>query len=405
MSDQPVRLARFFVALLLALLAPVIAHADSWALPEVETYAALDGSARFTVTPRALENQLAYFEDKVGGREPAGQARASSRRRAEGKLELRQADGSWRIAWEGPLVNEVGPVSALVAPGGGHIVTFDNWHSTGMGDNVVVIYDRAGRLVRSLKLDDLLPGFIIDAMPRTVSSIQWSGEHRLSDDGRQLILQVVMPSPRAWQDEAENFELPIDLATGQSAGVAPPLMARLASGACEVLARNRVGRTRWLAFRREPLLAPASSDEREWGDYLQEAFQRLVPAEPERVANTTILRDPGASNYEASREWLREALRERIFEDLAFASPSQRNLAAELVRQASRLRRNGLRGVTIWIVVGSDLWPQLEQALAPSGARLVRIDPIQPIPQRPERIPDESAEPRFPAECEGRSAG
>jgi hypothetical protein len=34
----------------------------------------------------------------------------------------------------------VAPVRALVSNGGEHVVTFDNWHSGGFRDNVVVIY-------------------------------------------------------------------------------------------------------------------------------------------------------------------------------------------------------------------------------------------------------------------------
>lgn len=52
---------------------PTASCADSWATPTTETFTSCKGHARVVVTPRDLENQLAYFEDKVDGVEPAGQ--------------------------------------------------------------------------------------------------------------------------------------------------------------------------------------------------------------------------------------------------------------------------------------------------------------------------------------------
>ena len=56
----------------LVLMAGSAAHADSWMPPSKQAYLSSDGRARLTVIPRDLESSLAYFEDKVSGREPAG---------------------------------------------------------------------------------------------------------------------------------------------------------------------------------------------------------------------------------------------------------------------------------------------------------------------------------------------
>lgn len=88
----------------------------------------------------------------------------------------------------------------MIAPGGAHLVTFDNWAGIGVGGDVIVIYDATGRLVRSLELRDFLPDHYIRALPWSFGSIYWAGEHHFSDDGRRLILSVNIPG-----DEGDIF--------------------------------------------------------------------------------------------------------------------------------------------------------------------------------------------------------
>ena len=133
------------------------ASADSWAPPSERQYVSADGAARVTITPRALAGALPYFKDKVSGKELAGQREGSAQTPAMAVLEVRDPDGHWLTAWKRPLVNDVGPVRALVANGGHYLVTFDNWHAVGVGDSVVVIYDAQGGLVRKMALSDFLP--------------------------------------------------------------------------------------------------------------------------------------------------------------------------------------------------------------------------------------------------------
>lgn len=74
------------------------------------------------------------------------------------------------------LVNDAAPVSALVANSGGYIVTFDNWHGVGLGENVVVIYRLDGHVIRSFRLDELMTAGDIEVLPRSVSSVNWGGD-------------------------------------------------------------------------------------------------------------------------------------------------------------------------------------------------------------------------------------
>ena len=127
--------------------------ADSWALPSTEVTASADGSWRLTVYPRGVSSQLAYFQDKVKEQDNAGAPPGEKRTSASGRMEQR-VNGKWKTVWEQPLLNEVSPVMVL-AVNGGAAVTFDNWHSVGYGNDVVVIYDATGHVVLGLWLEGL----------------------------------------------------------------------------------------------------------------------------------------------------------------------------------------------------------------------------------------------------------
>ena len=161
----------------LALATPALA--DRRPPPGPATYHSADRATRLAVTP-----DVDRLVDNRGG---AATAR--------GRLERRGAGGRWTTVWTKPLVNDTGPVSALVANGGTHVVTFDEWFARGTGPAVVAIYRADGSLVRTLALADLIPAAHIAALPRTVSSREWAGRHRLSPDERHVIVQVRRPGP------------------------------------------------------------------------------------------------------------------------------------------------------------------------------------------------------------------
>jgi len=151
-------------------------------LPGVETYTSESGSYSFTVEPLPLDSQLSYFEEKSKGTADVGAASTYPK----GRLASQSGD----ILWKRKLVNEVAPVEALVSADGSYVVTFDNWHSVGYGDDVVVIYGRSGELIRSLSLADIVGAERASDFPRSVSSIWWSGKHRL-ESGDVLGLSIV----------------------------------------------------------------------------------------------------------------------------------------------------------------------------------------------------------------------
>lgn len=57
-------------------------HADSWLLPKKEKYFAPNKKYYLEVTPKKLESQLKYFEDKVEGRNNAGALKRATENRA-----------------------------------------------------------------------------------------------------------------------------------------------------------------------------------------------------------------------------------------------------------------------------------------------------------------------------------
>lgn len=165
--------------------------ADQWLPATPETYSSRHGVYRLTIFPKQLDGALPYFQDKATGKKPAGQS-LKGRTRCEATLE-RLVDGLGRYEqlWRKPLVNDVAPVSALVSDVDGSFVTFDNWHSMGWGDDVIVIYAGSGALKKKLALTDIMSEADFNKFPRTASSIWWSGKHELDYDGRTLNVQIV----------------------------------------------------------------------------------------------------------------------------------------------------------------------------------------------------------------------
>ena len=145
-------MTRTFMTILLAAAAGGVS-ADSW-LPPIPVTALSDGGAyRLTVYPRQLSESLEHFSDKVDGNAPAGQ-RAGGRAQCEATLE-KLGPQSYEVVWRKPLVNDVAPLSALVADGG-RFVTFDNWHHVGIGEDTIAIYQADGTLVKKHRLEDVV---------------------------------------------------------------------------------------------------------------------------------------------------------------------------------------------------------------------------------------------------------
>jgi hypothetical protein len=385
--------------LLLGLLAGLViaafagqVRADSWMPAKVEIYYSTDKQARFTVTPRGISTPLAYFEDAVKGKPTPGQARGANPA-ASGLLE-RLDHGVWTTVWRIKLINDVAPVGAMVSPDGRYVLTFDDWHFVGTGDHVVVIYGRDGQMIRVLKLSDLVPIDWAHALPRSVSSIAWAGEHRFTDDGERLMLSVVIPKVGTGGFEADDegattyANLPLNLADG---AVLTPSNEAWSQALASATAKARADQLAEAKARAEfiaPLLGPTPGTDFEWHGYLEEAYFRIDADWKEGYPQKTVLRAPDAADYAASEGWLRDALHDQPFASdvIMIASPDPQHLVETLERLCRGVKAGSLKHARIYVAVTNAWRDRVAAALAPTGARFIQLDPTRPIPQRPVRL-------------------
>ncbi|MGQ0659336.1 hypothetical protein [Sphingosinicella sp.] len=263
------KLIAVLALLIVAAMSPMQpARADSWVAPRVTTYYSPSRAVRLIVTPHFPTDNPPYVNRPRGPSAPD---------RARAVLQRRDSRGRWVAWWQGPLVNEVAPVDALVADSGRYFVAFDDWGDTGNGPNVVVIYGDDGRVIRALSLTDLVPRDYIEALMRSSFSIWWTGGgHRISEDGERLLVSMGIPSAEQILSPTDHFALAVSLATG-----APDRSGsewdRAMTAAAAATNAQRERHADQLAFMTEPLRVPHSSDRGAWDAYLHEAFKRLAP--------------------------------------------------------------------------------------------------------------------------------
>jgi len=353
-----------------------------------------DHSARLTVVPRDLGSPLAYFQDKVIGREPAGAPASSKMTTAIATLETRDASGRWVMSWTKPLVNEVAPVDVLVANGGSGFVTFDNWHSMGHGPNAIVTYDRQGNVVRALALDGLFPAWFVAAQTHSVSSIWWRGKPRISGDGTTAIVPIRLPSTgESLATDGPTLDLLIRLSDGQPVGLANQswraALAQAAATARKMCRAQRDQITEW----NSPITVPTKWSEPTWHEYLREIVLRSgpTPTEDETPAiATTVLRPSSDRDFQRSVKWLKDALTEKPdipdFEVRAIGSPDYDRLTMEIEKIARTIAPRRLKGVELVVVLDGAHSARVRAALSRSGAKLRIVSPTESFPQRAERM-------------------
>ena len=380
---------RLYILLAFALsVLSVPGRADSWLPPQPETYLSPDKDHRLRIIPRALSSPLAYFSDKVEGKEPAGAPRGSKQILARAIVERLNVDGRWTTVWDTTLTNEVAPVVALISDGGQYVVTFDNWHSVGYGANVVAIHDRQGQLIRKMALSDLLSADYIAALSHSVSSIHWRGNPRLTEDGN-LSIPIVVPHNDDPSDKEIYIDAIIRLADGKVLSGSSPDWQKAIAFAQSVAAQKREYAEQSKRAFINPLLGPAANTERGWHDYLSEAFYRTASDWKDNVPASTVLRDPKDEEYAASEGWLRENLLALDYpkDAIAIASIAPFDYLVERMKAILADAKPGkLKGVRLYIVAPSTALPMLKAMFAPTGAKVICLDPTQPIPQRPERL-------------------
>lgn len=358
-------------------------------MPETEQFVSANGKFRLTVTPAEIGSQLKYFQEEVDKHQGKS---VPDRGTALARLEQKTGQGDWETVWIAPLRNRVAPVDALVSNDGACVVTFDDWHGVGTGPNVVALYDKSGSHVRSMTLTDLVGAEYAEALPASVSSIRWSGNRRFSDDSKNLLLQVLVPSEGS-NDPATYVDFVIDL---KDASVRRPNETEWNSALARARAVNAAAgaaeqqRIRYLS---EPLRFPEIKTERALHEYLGEAFYRLTPDYLDSPSTATkVLRARAAADYEVSEQWVIEAFAdEKEFNfggGIALATLGEEaDLIAVLRKAAAKVGRGSLKGAPIYVAVSASNRDAAQAAIAPTGAHFVWLDPVTAIPQRPERMP------------------
>jgi hypothetical protein len=135
------------------------ARPDDWPGPRPVGVFSADGARFARIVPGSAVGDTVGF---------AGAAKGPY---ARAELYARQADRAYRLVADVTLANPVAPVEALIS-NDGHLIALDNWHNAGYGA-VVAIYDPAGRLRGSWRLEDLYDAKRLADIPRSVSSRWW----------------------------------------------------------------------------------------------------------------------------------------------------------------------------------------------------------------------------------------
>lgn len=209
------------IAMLFAVGATV-ASADSWLLPVKRTYCSTNERFCVEVVPRDLRSALAYFQDKVADKEPAGLPPNAKEPYCRASVFEKKDLDDRKNLWAGRLRNDVAPVQAMISNDGKHVVTFDNWHSAGYGTDVVVFYGPKGEQLRQYSLEELL-GDDANKVPRSVSSRWWRDSARLDEDSATLtvVAKIIRRTPPTLEslsgerDGVDLRELKFDLHTGE----------------------------------------------------------------------------------------------------------------------------------------------------------------------------------------------
>ncbi|MBD3402386.1 hypothetical protein GF420_05780, partial [candidate division GN15 bacterium] len=207
-------IALSLLALLAFCLHASTTRADSWASPYERAHRSASGRYCLVTVPGGDTLVAGNLPNELQFEHPFPWPTADS---AVATLYRQGADSVFRPIWTSVLANRVDPVAVLVHDSGRWVVTLDDWHFVGYDENVVVIYDSLGNVVRNLALADFVPSYKVENFARTSSSIWWRCGGRFQYGLDQVEFRLVsngrMP---VWNDLTicEDY-VRLDLATGE----------------------------------------------------------------------------------------------------------------------------------------------------------------------------------------------
>ncbi len=132
-----------------------IIFSDSWGFPKRSEIFSIDEMVKFSIIPKRD-----FGVSEIG---PIG-------------ILQKKVGDDYETLWVSSLTNRHSPVSGIISDDGKIVVTFDNYHSAGFGDDVIVFYDQTGTLIRKYGLEDIISKEEVHELPRSVSSIWWRCE-------------------------------------------------------------------------------------------------------------------------------------------------------------------------------------------------------------------------------------
>ncbi|MEM6476487.1 MAG: hypothetical protein AAF687_10005 [Pseudomonadota bacterium] len=368
------------VLIALAATLGVAAQADVWPDPEKEITFSANKEYRLTVYPAPEKEVEAYFREE-GAKRPNATAR----------LQRKSPRGGWKTVWKKPLLNEIAPTDALVADDGRYVVTFDNWYSTGHGENVVVIYGADGSVVRSMKLTDIVPEFYMATLSHSVSSVDWREDEGLNADGETIFIDIYRPGQSHFSSsDNKTLRFTIDLSDGR-VGLPEAGAWEKALSEARVLALALVREN--LAYEqmmRNPIKAPAGCGPAGWRTYFYEVSQREAPqGEDADYVSPHILLPVSEEDSErrsTNFKWA-PSNRHKFEQRIAVVAPCAFDVLLSGAREIAE-RGETFNRATIWISATRSEYEQVDAVLARTGIKTRWLDPDEPIPQRADRVPD-----------------
>jgi len=208
------KIIKFYTILILILLvSPVGVNADSWVLPGDSTFKSKNGDFILVVIPPKIDHGRKSIKGIPSDFEKSWQEKGS-REECLGQLKKLEKDGGHVIIWASTMSNRIAPVEAIVSNNGEYVVTFDNWHSVGYGQNTVVIYDAKGQTLRELALSDFLSDKEIEKLQHTQSSIWWGRNHFFDPSQKFVVLRIVVNGKMPGEREAKFRNIWIRLLDG-----------------------------------------------------------------------------------------------------------------------------------------------------------------------------------------------
>ncbi len=188
-----------FVVFTILCILSVQSQANTWGPAKERQYSSSNNSFLLRVVPINMVEEMqkiiskeqmdAYLRGKLSREQERRLKELNYKARAI--LLKKVGRQQFQKIWENKLVNQISPVKAIVSNNGKYVVTFDNWHAKGWGSDVVVIYGSKGQLIKKFSLKDFTTEEERKNFNRSVSSIHWGGQHRISENNKFVILNLL----------------------------------------------------------------------------------------------------------------------------------------------------------------------------------------------------------------------